>query len=333
MQPSDLLALPLDLLSRVALEARAGAALMGTCRRLRVAVTKLRWRPPRMDQPWARALPAATLCLRLTQLRSVDCAGCGGIENIDVLSSLPGLVRLDCSNCCRIKDLTPLSGMMHLNYLDASRTNISDLFPLASLPALRHLNLSTNLQLVNVAPLVALSELQHLDISCCSDLADTAPLARLHGLRVLNVSNVPMVDLTHLATLTGLLELCCGSNDHIVDLAPLAGLTGLQKLNLGWNRQLVDVGPLESLTRLQTLVIERTKVVDLTPLGIDRHRAYMGLGCKALRHIRICCTKVQDVGPLASLPDLECIRCRSCNELVVADYQIWRTGLSIDRSP
>jgi Leucine-rich repeat (LRR) protein len=191
-----------------------------------------------------------------------------------------------------------------LRLLSVSRTDISDLGPLAGMGALQSLY-CVGTQVSNLAPLERLSTLQSLD--CLdSQVSDLGPLAGLTSLQSLHCSYTKVSDLGPLAGLTGLQKLDC-SETQVSDLGPLAGLTSLQSLRCG-GTQVSDLGPLAGLTSLQSLHCGGTQVSDLGPLA----------GLTSLQSLTFFFTRVSDLRPLA---DLSSLRSLNCSDTRVSDLK------------
>lgn len=108
--------------------------------------------------------------------------------------------------------------------------DITDVSPLAALPSLQFVGLSTS-EIKDVAPLSRLHALRDLQLRY-TKVADLAPLARLTSLVRLDLAYTPAADVTPLANLTKL-ELLYLNSTHVEDLAPLARLKSLRTLFVG----------------------------------------------------------------------------------------------------
>jgi hypothetical protein len=108
-----------------------------------------------------------------------------------------------------------------LSELDLENNNISDISPLAELPALEKLELDRNLisDLAVFAIPGKFLQLSNLDLGK-NNISVILPLAGLLGLEELDLDNNMIIDLTPLAELTGLEELDLEDN-LIIDISPL----------------------------------------------------------------------------------------------------------------
>ncbi len=188
-----------------------------------------------------------------------------------------------------IRDLSGLEQAVSLKELDLGFNPLTDLRPLAALPALESLNLdgaATDLRV-----LATLGHLQRLSLRH-NGLDDLWPLAGLTSLAELNVGDNHISDLHPLAGLGGLAVLRADRN-RITDLWPLASLAGLEALELGANR-VQDLQPLSGLARLQTLRLDGNGLAELHPLA----------GLKALRDLDLAGNVIEDLQALSDLGGL-----------------------------
>ena len=181
-------------------------------------------------------------------------------------AELAGLETLEARNA-GIRDLAGLESATNLKVLDLGFNPLADLWPLAALPALEHLNLD----------------------GAVPDLQD---LAALTGLKRLSLRHNGIRDLGMLAGLTQLEELDAGDN-RIGDLWPLAGLRQLQVLRMDRNR-IADLWPLASLARLEALELGANRIGGLEPLA----------GLSRLRTLRLAGNDLRELYPLSGLEGL-----------------------------
>ena len=201
---------------------------------------------------------------------------------------LAGLEALTARNA-GIRNLSGLEQAVSLKELDLGFNQLTDLSPLATLPALESLNLdgaSTDLRAL--APLM---HLQRLSVRH-NGLDDLWPLAGLTLLAELDVGDNRISDLQPLAGLGGLAVLRADRN-RIADLWPLASLVGLEALDLGANR-VQNLQPLSGLARLQTLQLDGNGLAELQPLA----------GLEALRDLGLAGNAVEDLQALSDLDGL-----------------------------
>jgi Leucine-rich repeat (LRR) protein len=140
---------------------------------------------------------------------------------------------------------------------------LRDIAPLATLPALRDLNLAYT-SVRDLSSLAGLAGLRRLWLNA-TQVRDLGPLAGLSALQQLWLDNTPVSDLTPLAGLNALRHLWL-DNTRVSDLTPLAGLAGLHALFLD-DTQVSDLAPLARLTSLETLYIKKTPIRNLAPLA------------------------------------------------------------------
>ncbi len=250
------------------------------------------------------------------------------------LQRFPGLRLLSVSRT-DISDLSPLAGLSALQSLDCWSTRVSDLGPLAGLSALQSLD-CTGTKVSDLSPLAGLSALQSLDCTG-TKVSDLGPLAGLSALQSLDCSYTQVSDLGPLAGLSALQLLYC-IGTQVSDLGPLAGLSALQSLDcsgthvseLGplaglsalrslycWNTQVSELGPLAGLSALQSLACSQTEVSDLGPLA----------GLSALRLLYCWNTQVSDLGPLAGLSALQSLNCSSTQVSDLPAPLVWLESL------
>ena len=152
--------------------------------------------------------------------------------------------------------------LAHLKTLQVRNAGVMNLTGLESAVSLRELDLGFN-PLTDLRPLAMLPALVSLNLDGTS--ADLEQLAPLTGLKRLSLRHSGFESLVPLAGMTSLAELDVGDN-RIEDLHPLAGLTGLQALRANGNR-IADVRPLSHLARLEVLDLGRNRIRDLYPLA------------------------------------------------------------------
>ena len=116
-----------------------------------------------------------------------------------------------------------------LTEINLSRTNISDVRPLASLNNLTRLYLISN-RINDITPLASLNKLTVLYLMF-NRIKDVTPLASLNKLTFLSLTHNQISNLRPLASLIELTHLNI-ANNPISDLRPLAGLKKLTSLYL-----------------------------------------------------------------------------------------------------
>ena len=173
-------------------------------------------------------------------------------------------------------DIQRLKGLEHavnLRGLYVTRSEVSELTPLAGLENLQLLKLNDN-RITDISPLSGLVNLQNLELHN-NQIVDISPLAGLIGLRDLRMKSNEVVDIT---PLSGLVNLQCLKlqDNQISDITPLAGLENLQFLKLSGNR-ITDISPLSALVNLEELILGGNPITDFTPLyGLPRGTVELG---------------------------------------------------------
>ncbi len=123
-------------------------------------------------------------------------------------------------------------------------------------------------------------------------IADLSPLAGLTNLEDVCAESTLVTDLSPLIRLTNLRILLI-SRTPVADLSPLAGLNNLEQLDL-WKTNVVDLHPLAGLASLRQLILSGTQVADLSPLA----------SLTRLKVLHAARTQVADLSPLAGLSNL-----------------------------
>ena len=162
-------------------------------------------------------------------------------------------------------DIQRLKGLEHavnLRGLYVTKSEVSELTPLAGLENLQLLKLSHN-RITDISPLSALVNLQHLELQN-NQIVDISPLAGLIGLRDLRMKSNEVVDISPLSGLVNLQSLELHDN-QISDITPLAGLENLQFLKLSGNR-ITDISPLAGLVNLEELILGGNPITDFTSI-------------------------------------------------------------------
>jgi Leucine Rich repeats (2 copies) len=190
----------------------------------------------------------------------------------------------------RLADSTPLATLTALKSLDLPTTRVSDITPLAALTALKVLNL-WDTQVSDITPLAALTTLKSLDLNI-TQVSDITPLAALTALETLYLGDTQVNDIKRLAALTALESLNL-SGTQVSDITPLAALTALKSLNLN-DTQVSDITPLAALTALESLNLTDTQVSDITPLA----------AFTALKSLDLWNTEVSDIARLSAIAGL-----------------------------
>ena len=177
--------------------------------------------------------------------------------------------------------LAGLEAAVSLRELDLGFNPLTDLQPLAMLPALVSLNLDGSAaDLQQLAPLAGLKRLsvRHSGIDSLMPLAGMASLAELDigGNRIEDLH--PLTGLTHLQALRA-------DGNRIADLGPLAYVSTLETLDLGRNR-VRNLHALAGLVQLRTLHLDGNGLTELHPLSGLKNLAELGLAGNAVEDIR-----------------------------------------------
>ena len=215
----------------------------------------------------------------------------GGVRDLTGLEGADGLVELDLG-FNPVTEVGPLALLPALRSLNLDGTGV-DLRALKSLTGLRRLSLRRN-AIDGLEPLAALTSLTELDVGE-NPIRDLRPLASLPALVSLNLDGAG-VDLWAVASLTGLKRLSLRSNG-VDDLGPLVRLPLLTELDLGDNR-IQDLRPLAALTRLVTFRADRNRIEDLRPLA----------SLAGLEFLDLTANRLRDLGGLAGLEQLHTLR-------------------------
>lgn len=161
----------------------------------------------------------------LTELR-IESAGIGSLRGVDCLRNLT-YFELTAENS--VSDPLPLTRLANLATVIVHDGNIRNLSPFASMPQLRHLDLSGH----GISDLTSVAQLERLESLIVDDnqISDLTALEDLDDLSILGLSSNRVTDLSILAGLSGLEELRL-SNNPVGDLSMLADLDELRALEL-----------------------------------------------------------------------------------------------------
>lgn len=195
-----------------------------------------------VDVSFNQITDAAPLA-RLPRLQVLDAAH---NDLVSLPASMISLTALNVENN-EIENLDWISDYHSLVLLALAKNRITDLRPVAALPALRELRLAGN-DIRDIEPLSKVHTLVQLDLGE-NEVADISPLAGLPALRVLRLSGNLISDLSPLASLAAIADLDL-SHNPIVDISSLAKLTTLERLNLD-GTGITDITPLLNLGRLE----------------------------------------------------------------------------------
>ncbi len=200
-------------------------------------------------------------CAQVASLASVHADG-RGVRWLQGLEHAVALENLQLDNNA-ITDIGPLAGLPALRWLWLGGNTIEDAAVVATLPDLLGLSLWLN-PITTFAPLAGLTELTDLFIGS-TQARDVQHLAGLTSLRRVHLYDTGITDLAFVAGMTQLEELMLGGGNDISDASVLAGLTALTDLDLNYS-QLTDASFLGSLPNLRVLHIGGNPLSDTSPI-------------------------------------------------------------------
>jgi Leucine Rich repeats (2 copies) len=190
---------------------------------------------------------------RFRALSGLGLEGHDRLENMQILSELPGLRRLTLRDD-KLTDISFLSRFTGLESLVLTRNPLASIAPLARLTKLEKLDLGFT-GLADLGPLTGLTALRELVIWHNERIADLSPLRGLTRLTRLIVSDSAYSDLSPLAALTDLVTLDVSGpsgGGQVTSVAPLASLKKLELLEIS-DQPISDLSPLAGCTKLKTL--------------------------------------------------------------------------------
>ncbi|WP_421704504.1 hypothetical protein [Aliiroseovarius sp.] len=114
------------------------------------------------------------------------------IKNVEVLSSLGGLLELDLSRC-NVSDISPIESLANLRRLDLSLSLAKDFTSIGALENLETINLNYT-SFSEVYPLGDLARLRNIAIGY-TQVGDISPLSKLERIDTLFLDGCPVVDL------------------------------------------------------------------------------------------------------------------------------------------
>src|SRR5262249_14455244 len=139
------------------------------------------------------------------------------LRDISPIRALPS-ARCIYIHSRNVSDLGPVRGM-NLRSLILN-TGVADLSPLKDMTSLRHLDLSSSGNVVDLAPLKGLA-LEDLGLAG-TQVSDLTPLKDMKSLKVLNCDGCRVTDLSPLQGLS--LEYVAIHHTKVSDLSPLKGM-------------------------------------------------------------------------------------------------------------
>ena len=226
----------------------------------------------------------------------------------------------------QVSDLAPIANLPALRTLSLEDSRISDLTPLSALTFLQALELYLG-RVSDISPIGGLVSLRTLETSL-RQVSDISPIARLTSLRELRLMLARMVDLTPLSDLV-FLDTLILTLAKVSDISALSGLKRVKAISLE-GTHVSDITSLSKLKCLRILVLDRTSVSDLGPLAertslraLSLSRAHVSdlaplSDLKSLRTLSLRHTPVSDLGALAGIKSL---RMLSLDGIPVSDIR------------
>ncbi len=160
-------------------------------------------------------------------------------------------------------DLTPVGQMKGLTHLWLTGP-LTDLTPLADLTGLENLGLSGAPAVSNLSPLAGLPALQELNVSYTS-VRDVSVAATMPSLTTLYLSNTRVSSLGPAGSLSGLTDVRAVESS-LQNIEALKGATGLAKVILR-DARVTDISPLADLPNGALLDLENNQIHDFSSLA------------------------------------------------------------------
>jgi Leucine-rich repeat (LRR) protein len=220
-----------------------------------------------------------------TNLQSVDFGYKGtAIDNLTPLAGLGKLTRINISRS-NISDISPLAGLP-LVHLDLSDNHITDLTPLAEITTLSTLVLyhQSPDYITDISPLDNLTALNLLDLEA-NKITDINPLRNMKRLRYLHLKDNRLTSIEPLADINTL-ELVNLSLNALTDLTPLTSSKGITTLYADANR-ITSIDFLSELTNITHISLNRNRVSDLSPLGGLAEPKYLSFDMNYITDIEV----------------------------------------------
>jgi len=127
--------------------------------------------------------------------------GKGDIDDLSPIADLTTMLSLRATDN-KIKNLDPLKKLVHLDRLDLSHTQITDLGGLSTLVDLTELEIDDDDGITDIKPLAKLTKLQKVTLANTA-VKDISPLRAATGLKVLDISGTPITDYSMLQPALG----------------------------------------------------------------------------------------------------------------------------------
>ena len=220
-------------------------------------------RDPELHQALVESLQGALRAQRIVgDLRAYARVDPERIEPTDVRRALSSSLQLVFARDNDISELSPLAQLPALTSLSLGKNPIAELSPLASVATLEWLDVD-EIDATALDPLAGLLALEH--VSAERGVISSVHFGAQPQLRELFLTDNLIADISGLAGLTGL-EVLFLEKNQVQDLTPLAGMQALERLRVSDN-DIVDLSPLAGATALTELWIRNNKIKDLAPLA------------------------------------------------------------------
>lgn len=181
-------------------------------------------------------------------------------------------------------------------------------------------DISNNLNILDIEPLSELTELTELDLSY-TIISDLKPIRNLKKLEVLNLRGSPVINLLPLRYIGSLKELDV-SYTMVDNIEVAAFLSDLTKLNLS-NSAIVELANMSYLKSLTQLNISSTEVSNINPISNNKLISDLDISntditnidaldsLTELQHLNIDSTRINDINPLSSCLNLSMLKANS----------------------
>jgi Leucine-rich repeat (LRR) protein len=206
------------------------------------------------------------------------------IDNITPLASLGKLTTLRITKS-NITDISPLAALKLTN-LDLSDNHIADLTPLSEMTSLSTLVLYRQPPdyITDITPLDNLTHITLLDLEA-NKITDIEPLRNMKGLRYLHLKDNRLASITPLEEL-GNLELVNVSLNALTDISPLMTSTGITALYADSNR-ITSLDFLSALPKITHISLNRNRISDITPVDNLTYPDYLSFDMNLITDIEI----------------------------------------------
>jgi internalin A len=246
-------------------------------------------------------------------LAALSCEG-DNITSLEGIEAFTNLQSVDFGyKGTSIDNLTPLAGLSRLTRINISRSNISDISPLAELP-LVHLDLSDN-HITDLTPLAGITTLSTLVLyhQPPNYITDISPLDNLTALTLLDLEANKITDISPLKNMK-LLRYLHLKDNRLTTIEPLTEINSLELVNLSLNA-LTDISPLASSKRITTLYADANRITSLDFLSELTN----------ITHISLNRNRISDLTPLDSLTEPKYL---SFDMNYITDIEILRTPMA-----